>query len=306
MTDPLQFDLRIVFTGICSFVTDTPLRDGPKKLHLVIPDAWDTRSTTEYKGIDDKCKLVRHGALIQLPVQNLEGMEDAYGGRLIWHPKRHNLRFDCKQADDADNAFRIVPGTRKMVADMTDIASKFSHVGRDILGGDPPKEILANATFHGGKLSAEAGEFNWGFEGTLRYGGQGVEVENMAYKIVLTFEKLTEVNVKAVPFYSSKAKKPRPGNPGSTEPAEFKLVGTKEGRSVEIIIANACDVNPLDWRADNAAYSNVDRDFKWHYELLYNKKKEVYDALAKKELPHPMLKYHLGGGRNCVPAFWTV
>lgn len=302
----MAFNLKIVVTGICSFVTDKPLRES-SRLSLVLLDAWHTKKNSEYKSIDGKTDLPRHGAMLQIPSGNIVGL--AGGGRLIWYPKRHQVTFNLTEQTSGQNVYKVEPAVLSHVADMTRIVDEeFWKVDADVLGLRPPKEVLANVLFKnrdgqplGGTLSVEDGPFDWIFPATLKNSPTAFEVNKMAYEICFDFKDLTDMEIKATPF--TNAHEPRHGNPGEKAGASFKIVGSNE--TVKIIIANACDDNPLIWQADNtAAPPENDIDFKWHYEIIAGRKQEIRNRLNNRELPYPQLLPQLGNGRNCFPAFW--
>jgi hypothetical protein len=300
------FELTILFSGICSFVTDQPLEGDakPKELHPVLIDAWHTGKVSDYKGMDEKKALVRHGGILQIPSENVFGLQKP-GGQVVWYPKRHHLDFTFT-GSPVD--LTIDSSVKAHVADMSKIASKFPHVGKSVVGGNPPQEVLANAVFKKGTLSAIPEERNWLFSDALKVEPGQHRVEKMAYILKLVLGNLTEVVMTAVPFTNLGT--PRNGNPGSEEKAQLTVVGAKENDRVTIKIVNACDDNPLMWQVEGSEASDEDPDFKWHYEVLTEQRNEVKKALkdaGDKELPFPKQDGGpLGGGRNCFPAFWVI
>lgn len=297
-----DFNLEIVFTGICSLILDRPV-ESAASVSAVLPDSWDTKRKSDYKGIDDKDFLVRHGAMLQIPSGNVH--PNGGGGVLVWYPKRHRVTFEFEGAEGARNDFSIDSSVSAHVANMAVIADKFPFVPKDLLGEDPPKEVLANVQFPQmrGKLSAIKGPLDWTFSGVLSKSGGDHHVDAMSYMVVLRLEKIGRVKITADPF--GKLGSPRPGNPGSAEKAMFEIVGRKENEEVRVVIANSCDANPLAWGDGDSAYSGSDPDFKWHYECLCSKKGDVKTELSSKDLPYPARVLLAGRGRNCFPALWV-
>jgi hypothetical protein len=46
------FDLEIVFTGVCTLVTNRPIANQPERMHLVLVDGWADRKVPNRLGVD--------------------------------------------------------------------------------------------------------------------------------------------------------------------------------------------------------------------------------------------------------------
>lgn len=290
----MKFNLKIVFTGVCSLVTDKPLGQEPSVLHLVLLDTWK-----DGEAVDER-PIKRHGAMIQFPLRNVTSAApwDALG---VWYPERQRLTFRL-DPPDAGSAF-YEDGVAGKVADIAKIIPELAFIGKDLVhAANPPVRVVANATFTRGQLTAEREFVNdWRFANTLAL------VKGMAFKIVLEITGLTKLTLMAEPFTDHPTSN---DNPGSGGPQSLEIVGRSEGEVVTITVAHLCDENPLIWpiRKD-APPPPEDRDFKWHYEILSDsKKQELREKLQGQEAPFPIFipAGPLGRGRNCFPAFWVV
>lgn len=301
MSETIKFNLRIIFTGICSFVTDKPVSKEPTKMGLVLLDAWDNTKTTSKPTIDGKENLKRHGAMVRFPLRNISGAGIPRDGLGVWYLKRQRLIFRFEP--DTGNPFKVDPDKiPENVADMTKVIPEFSRVDSEVLGDRPPRDVLASAIFNKGFLSASLDLVHpWLFKNTLSV------VEGMAFEIHLTFSGLTKMTLEAKKF--SNTVNPRPGNPGSGLPGSLEIIGVEEGETVVITIANLCDENPLIWPIDPKDIPEEDRDFKWHYEILpADTKQRLKNRLNDRDVPFPILvkgQGPLGRGRNCFSAFWV-
>jgi hypothetical protein len=135
---------------------------------------------------------------------------------------------------------------------------------------------------------------------------KAIKVIAMAYRIVLTLNDLKKMTLTATPFNVGS---PRAGNPGSGLDEQLEIVATQDGETVDVVIANACDNNPLIWKVNPAVeLIKKDLDFKWHYEILPAAiKAQINTDLDGKELPFPIYAgTDMGQGRNCFPAFFTI
>jgi hypothetical protein len=303
------FNIRIVFTGVCSLVTDKPLSEKPSVLHLILLDGWHTRSETEKPPIDKREFLMRHGAMVQFPLRNMWGAGMPRDGRGVWYPKRHRLSFDFWRLSASEDKLSIDDELPMHVADMNLIAPSYARIGGqdDVLNPErPPGRVLASATFSQGMLSADLENVNdWKFPGILS-NGSSVERKGMAYKVVLNVHQVKRLILRADPFEGDI--QPRHGNPGQGRPEILEICGA-QGETVEITIANLCDENSLIWPAGGDDPPKKDLDFKWHYEILAEEAKtDLFEDLKGEELPVPILQEgpQLGRGRNCFPGFYSI
>jgi hypothetical protein len=300
-----NFNLDIVFTGICSVVLDKSI-GSTTGFSVVIPDAWDKNRKTDHKGMDDKVELVRHGASIQIPSANLAVAPSLGGGAHVWYPRRHGIEITFDEATGAPNNFAVDASVGKLVADMTIVADKFK-IKKEVIGGAPPKEVLANLAFpqKRGTLWAEKGVSDWGFSKILSSSTGEIKFNRMAFKVVLRMVQITKATIKATALGGGHV--PRPGNPGSPNNVNLEVIGRSRDENVEIIVSNLCDVNPLSWEAEDSVPSEEDLDFKWHYECLSPQRADVKKTLNGGALPYPKKIDSRGGsGRNCFPALWVA
>lgn len=315
MPPPQRFDLEVVFTGVCGLVTDVPLGGtaSPTKMHLVLVDGWDDTKLTSRPGVDGDTLPCRHGAMIQFPLDNLPGAGSSglpSSGQGVWYPVRHAIDFAFEEdpADPHLNDFRVDPGLAGSVADMSLIAPAFASLGgSDVLDTNPHSDVLANAVFTRGELTANSTVAeDWEFEAILS--PSKVSVKGMVSEVVLRLRRLASVTITASLFQGAGAG--RPGNPGRSAPDVVRLVATNPRQTIQIVIAVGCEENPLRWIESSPSSLNVDDDFRWHYEILSPAEKtRLRTALGANKLPIPRKSTTpgpLAGGRNCFPAFWTT
>jgi hypothetical protein len=292
----MSFTLKIVFTGICSLVTDKRLGENPTELNLVLLDAWNDSTAVDGR------PMKRHGAMIQFPLRSVTN-KAPQDGRGVWYPERQRLTFTPYPPREDD--FRE-DGVAEKVADMARIMPEFSEISRQFLDEhNPPRQVVANATFRIGTLRVGSDDtHDWRFESTL-----GI-VKNMAFQVVLEISGLEKMIMTAEPFAIPPDGTPLDdANPGSGGRQTLEIVG-ENGQEVVVTIAHLCDENPLIWPfRPNVEPPREDRDFKWHYEILSDaKKSELQERLQCREAPFPILipKPPLGRGRNCFPGFWVA
>jgi len=303
------FDLCLVFTGICSLVTEKPLKDEPKQLYLVLADGWAEKRDTGFSGLDDYENLMRHAAMVQFPLRNVSATTSVpASGKGIWYLKRQRLDFGFDEQTPNGNPFNIEPTLVDHVADMTKLAPGHAAVGPDALGLQPPQGILANSSrIDKGTLKVDntmvVGQ--WRFAPTLAT--KSILIPGLGYRIVLELKALKKFTLTASPFNG--AVQPRPGNPGSGLAEKLEIVAMQDGEKIEVTVGNLCDENPLIWPMDSTIeLRKKDLDFKWHYEILPRATKDaLIRSLDGKELPYPIYAGNdLGSGRNCFPAFFTT
>ena len=92
----MSFNLRVKFSGICTFVPNRPLDQGPTRMCILLPDA-DSDSIYIREGAADGKDLQRHRGFIRFNLRNLEGMQelpqqDDLSG--LWYLGRRQLQFD--------------------------------------------------------------------------------------------------------------------------------------------------------------------------------------------------------------------
>ncbi|HEV7668903.1 MAG TPA: hypothetical protein VGS22_10285 [Thermoanaerobaculia bacterium] len=301
-------DVKVIFTGICAFVEN---QDKSKRCKMValLPDGDPDREELESEvpesdvsetdvpendapeygeeGFDccgryqvgealDGEPLFRHRAFLKFKVKDLSGTAGLSGTkyleairyleaeRVTFLPSDNGTDFNHKLTGLADLA-RIVPNYAVPDPD------HFS---------DYPENLAAQILFDHGTLLTCQPKYEWSFPNTI---SKEVVTGPLSHEVVLHLPELTSLGVRISRF------------DGAYETLNFDSAGT-----VEILIANLCDENPLLWKTKDSK-PKVDDDFRWHYQLLANGddlREELYSLPLP--IPHPADGGSNGQGMNCL------
>lgn len=276
----MKFNVRVVFTGICAFTPDKPFKDTPKEVLAVIPDGWS--KTVEFPSkAQDGLKLRRHRPYVKIKGRSIGATGLLSDADIVWYLKGNKLDFGFT---GAPNDFTL--GNIAKLCSMVDVAEDYSVIDAELLKFPPPTAVAAQVFFNKGKISAERTYGEWVFPSTLSKTKKSAAP--IATEVIVFFQDVETFKLIFTPF--------------NTEvPVPFDLQGS-EGATLEIVIANLCDENPLRWETDVEVLP-TDDDFKWYFELLSQEKKDsLPDELDGLPLPVPHFKGKLNGqGINCVP-----
>lgn len=287
----MAFNAEIRFTGICALVRD---EDGDKAA-LVMPQGWSQGKNTG-KESKDGHPLMRHRAFVRFPVHQLASRPNVPPGMVAVHYVNGN---QGATAEGAELSFSFTGATNKpmatpaigALADLDAIAPPFSLVDPDLLSeANPVQRLAARFRFDYGALSTRDSVQTWVTPGTL--GLRPIE-KRLAHEIVLSLAGLDTLKLKLKDFVTGT----------KTEIA----LAADDGGTVDVLIGNLCDDNPLRWEtAVTVADLPPDGDFRWYFELLRQSDQELLvNALRNAlDLPVPYVSRFSpnGQGVNCFPA----
>jgi hypothetical protein len=278
------FNLRIRFTGICTFVPNS--EEGKTKMCVVFPDGTGTKQkvATALDGSD----LKRHVGYISFNLHDVKGanwaLEDA---KVLWYLSGQRLVIKTEGAENEydDSDLRYIAELEEVVPDLANVYPEF-------LSEKPnatyPKSVLAQFLIDAGTLTTGTEDTTrlWAFPNTISK--KEIKEVHLKHEVSLEFKGLTGASLWATAFEG-----------GTSKGWHFE---GEQDKWVDIVIANLCDENPLRWITDQSILP-PDEDFKWHYRLL-DKAQEIKRELKSLDLPIPyMFKDSVNGqGVNCPPS----
>jgi hypothetical protein len=290
----MAFNLRVAFTGLCAFVPNED-DNAEVRMCVVLPDA----TTNVPRAGADNSSLKRHRGFIQLKVAQIAGAPRCMKGSeadVIAYLNRHRITFNCvpaKSGRGLSGSRRALPALAKdtdKIADLGRMIPDFGAPDPAIVGAAPPGTVLAQVLLHTGQLMPNREEERvgrWVFQRSIAV---------PAFEGELTSEVVWEVpDLKKLELIAASF------DGGETATWELKA---DEGETVEIVIANLCDENPLRWEVPRVRIV-PDEDFRWYYTLLSGPRQ--LDLLRRLDgltfpIPVPSISIPNGLGRNCVPA----
>ena len=282
----MAFKLKMVFTGLCAFVPNRR-KDAEVKMCVVLPDA----TTNVPRVAPDGSSLKRHRGFVQLKVGQIAKIPSSLRSSdadVITYLDRHRVTLNCAPAarrgiDPFDE------GDLEQVASLESMIPGFATPDPAVVTGDiPPRTVLAQVLLHIGKLIPNPEKVGqWVFPRSVAFPGfQGP----LTSEVALEVPNLEEVELITTSF-----------DTGEQTTWELKA---EDGGTVEIVIANLCDENPLRWETVPRPPMIPDEDFRWYYTLLPNSlQNRLLTQLSGHSFPIPIpsLEHPNGIGRNCVP-----
>ncbi len=279
----MAFNLAVRFTGICAFVPDKPFNRSPKKVCVVLPDAYFDNMATP-RDAPDNTKLRRHRPMVFFSLRDVAGTPaTAPDAIAIWYLDKQRLTFETTGVGPT-----LKVGDLSKMIDVSAVAPGYDTVDPKLLGwGEKATQVM----FDRGYLEAPIDDPRpWVFPNTLSQ-GQVVEMKGgIASVVTLTLEGLTSLKIWARPLAGG-------------DPLCLELKPPGRHRLVTVDIAHLCDDNPLRW-ARKKAERVQDEDFKWYFKLLDpNATAKLQKALKGLPLPYHYPVGRLNGqGANCPPA----
>jgi hypothetical protein len=284
----MAFKLRMAFTGLCAFVPNER-EDAEVKMCVVLPDG----NTNVPRVGPDNSSLKRHRGFIQLKVGQIAGIPTplrSTDADVITYLDRHRITLNCTPAGK-----RKFPGFYKsslnQVANLAEMIPGFATPDPAIASDVPPRTVLAQVLLHVGQLLPNLDPLKlgrWVFPRSVAYPGFRGELTS---EVALEIEDLEEVELIATSF-------------DDTSKQTTWALKANDGETVEIVIANLCDENPLRWDVARRPRIVPDEDFRWYYTLLPNSlQSRLLGQLSGHPfpIPTPSLEQPNGIGRNCVP-----
>jgi len=282
-----KFNLRIVFTGICTFVPNS--EDGRTKMCVVLPDGRGDKNPSYVGDALDKSKLKRHVGYVLFNLHDVKAAKWAFeDAAVLWYLSGQRLTL---QTEGSENPFD--GSDLRFIAKLEEVVPGYGVIASDYLAENPnaqaPGRVLAHFLINAGKLTTGNSDqcAFWVLPNTISK--KDVKETPLAHEVKLEFTGLTSASLAATAFDGE-----------TTKTWHFE---GEEGKWVEIVVANLCDDNPLRWKSGQDPIS-PDQDFKWHYRLL-DKGHDLSKALNGLELPMPYYyginDEHNGQGVNCPP-----
>lgn len=291
----MSFKVRIVFTGLCSFILNT---DGTKKVRacVVLPDGQGggDRETLRKKA-SDGTPLQRHRAFMRFNLRQLDRITDKTSlpvdaeGLSYIEGKRVAFRF---QEGNVENSFKVDASLPDNLLGMDELAGIYADDFSDIVQVTPPPDtVTSQILLHRGLLKNEYDVdqlSTWVIPSTLNKKATPIQ-KILTHEVTLELLDISAVDIVAMPLVGG-------------SPEIVKLVSAA-GEDVTITISNLCSENPLRWTARDVPLKD-DVDYKWHYTLL---SPTVQDDLAMNilcglPLPVPLVPLQgAGQGVNCPP-----
>ncbi len=273
-------NLKITFTGICAFVTNADTTKRCKAIAL-LPDGDGTDPIVG--NALDGAGLRRHRAYITFKAKYLQGAQGLSENlEIIRYLKAERITI---RPTSSESLTTLVTNLNS-IADLVKIVPGYSDVDPVLLLPNPPRNRLAaQVLFEHGSLEGTDPALEWIFPNTLSK--QDFVAGGLSHEVELNIPTLTSADLIIKKFDSS-----------SMEILTF-IGGPKD--TVEIMIANLCDTNPLRWETVTDPVP-PDEDFRWYYELVSDRP-GLTTQLRELDLPipYPVGKPN-GQGMNCLGA----
>jgi hypothetical protein len=293
----MSFKVRIVFTGLCSFILN---KDPTQQVRacVVLPDGegGGIRETL-IKKAPDGTPLLRHRAFVRFKLPQLDRITDKTSlpvdAEGLWYieGKRVAFRF---QEGAADNSFKVDTSLPNYLLGMDELAGTYADDYLDIVQATPAAGVVTSQILlHRGLLKNEypiSKLSTWVIPGTLN--GKTPPLRKiLTHEVTLELLDISAVEMVATPLAGG-------------APEIVKLVSAA-GEDVNITISHLCSDNPLRWTSLDKPLKD-DEDYKWHYMLLSpavqtNLEMNVLGGMV---LPVPLRPLGAGtGGQgvNCPP-----
>jgi hypothetical protein len=282
----MAFNVRVSFTGICSFIPNTKPGEYRVKLAVVLPDGRGTVNddgTVKPPRSSFNNYLRRHLAFISCLARDLvagNGLSEDVTG--LWYLDKYRITF---KAQGADNPFLLdLDGLANLEKIIPGYGPDGGHVSKK------PSKLAAQVLIEKGKVSWKETKGNWVFPNTISKSDP--ITGSLSDTVYLDFQDLTSFAIVATPL-----------DGGAPEVWNFT---PPNGKSVAITIANLCDTNPLQWpEVADGSITPPDRDFEWYYELVDETKKEALGAKLfglPLPIPYPIKGDGNGQGMDCLPS----
>jgi hypothetical protein len=319
----MSFDLTVVFTGLTGFVENTGASRA--RMCVLLPNGDPPRmpGTPPPTSSFDGSKLNRHRAFVRFPIANVSSLSNRLESRPlddsegIWYLRGDRVFFQIVEDPEqpGGNDFQInqtilpnahhprtaasLPLAQKesfsWALDMQRVFPGFQ-VDPLLLGRYPPASRLAAQVFiEGGTIATKSTTTAvWRFEPPL---SSAPYEQILAHEVKLSFKRLVGARLMAHSFDPAQ------------EPRFLDLTGLARGGQLLIEIVNTCDLNPLQWKVDEAR-PLPDEDSKWIFELADPDVADAIRAILKlgnRQLPIPVpvevLTDGIGspGSGNCIP-----
>jgi hypothetical protein len=277
----MSFALRIKFTGILGFVPDKPFTESPSRVYVLAPDG-EVDPKDGRRGADAQ-DLSRHRAFIKVNAANVVGTNGVPSSmESLWYIGKRELRLETTGASAG-----LKIGDLSGLASLGDVAPLFSKVHPDALQGTtPPTKLGARFVIDAGTLRCGQPQGKWVFPNILC--SNPVRVDELSNEVFLELAGLESLAIAASPLTG-----------GDT--VRLQLTAPAGG-TVELIVANLCDENPLEWPGVYDA--KPDLDFRWYFELLSDASyAELTDQIDGLSLPYPCPQGKPNArGADCFPA----
>lgn len=275
--------LRVNFTGLCLFVTE----EAPSKLRVLLPDARGLRPLNMSKHVDDT-RAVAHVGFVRFDRRYVAGTAPATGGEVVRRMVREAIHFEISDSSEGDISKLLVPNFSEFAPDL--------ELNKSLLGSAPDAVLLARVELSGGTLSGEAAV---DLKEVSRTIGSAGRISTHRYQHLVTWSRTvigTSVSLCVTTF-------------GGEEVERIPLQALREANGdfvVEVMIANLCADNPLEWddyhEPDDEPVD--DFDFKW-FVRLFQQKAGTPPVVMSEASPVPFIKLSNPGGdlhgklKNC-------
>jgi hypothetical protein len=278
----MAFNVRVIFSGLCAYVPNSPLGDSeasPTKMMVVMVDARKSKMS-----LDEENKLQPHFPIIflrghQVPgVQGLPPRTD-----LGWRIDRKQIKIVIPEEALDANKFSVFQREKdedgllthdkdfSFGADLQTIVPGFSEIDPKVFEDQGSKDLVAaRILLDKGALSTfDLGDSNWKFPGT------DFTARRLSNRSLLELKDLKALTLVATDL-----------DGGASE--EVSLQPSKQ-ETVEIFIGNFCTgCMPMLLHVDEATAIQLqheivpDDDFRWFYELSRER-----EGLKGLDLPIP-------------------
>lgn len=305
-----EFNFRLSFTGLCTLVPNLSGDEPVSSMTALLVNGRQAEALGEKSlCLDGRRHLARHYGFVAFSPRDLVG-GGSYPGDTVacWPLNRVRLEIHPVFAKGGSSSLSDAPGlsffehgagggaagpaprnaaqnvggwNRNLpnVADLNRLTGNAPSIDPNSLCTAPPRNVLAQVKIDQGTIWQRAlSEVKYRFGEGL--GPHGLDPMPLAHEVAVDLENVERVDVYEYPLGD-----PDDGNGGLGRKKVYVFQAIHPGEWVELMVANLCDENPLAWPG-KMVFPEVDRDFKWHYEL-HKDRDELPDRLCGRELPHP-------------------
>jgi hypothetical protein len=272
----MGFNVRIEFTGLCSFVPRDTTKGGGLAFCVILGNAWYDNLCSELPktGLDGISQLQPHRALLTFPADRLKG-----AGSLSNITALHFLegeRILVIPGSDAPPQCQI--GDVGGLASFTDTTSSKSYgllsVSDAVL--KPDRCVVgAQVIVEHGSVTSPEGNVSWVFDNYLSL--ERPKSKRLNPKVVVSLDGIETLTLRVKDLASN------------ANIQDLVFDSADDSSELRIAISNVCLNDPLRWGPTPSFEELIDDDdFRWHYEIV-DKPEGIKDALNGLPCPIPRL-----------------